>query len=212
MTDVTDVINNTLGGVLGYQIAYVFMSLLPKREEIDAYCRQRGRQVSGIRRIWAALFDYLFVLIVFIVLYGLVIVAGLDPEDYAVFSKVSVWTLFCIASLVQVLLTQGSTLGHALCRMILVSENGGVASKWQLTARYVCLWLFTELPKLILSWLPDGGLFLVKLTLIVVSRGYFILYFFSEVFRKGHGKLPHDRISSTTYMAVEIPSEQREGV
>jgi len=49
-----------MGGALGYYIAYLFTKLLPSREEIDENCRQAGKIVTGMRRVWAVLFDYVF--------------------------------------------------------------------------------------------------------------------------------------------------------
>ena len=59
LADVEDLICNTLGGMIGYQIAFVFALVLPKWEEIDAYCRNVGKTVTGKRRFWAVLFDYI---------------------------------------------------------------------------------------------------------------------------------------------------------
>ena len=39
-----------------------------------------------------------------------------------------IWTVFCIVSLLQVLITKGATLGHTICHMILMSEDGGTPS------------------------------------------------------------------------------------
>ena len=59
LADVEDLICNTLGGVVGYQIAYVFMVILPSRDEIDEIARTDGKRVSGPRRMWAVVFDHM---------------------------------------------------------------------------------------------------------------------------------------------------------
>ena len=58
LADVEDLICNTMGGAIGFQFAYLFNIMLPSRAEIDEYCRERGRIISGMRRFWAVLFDY----------------------------------------------------------------------------------------------------------------------------------------------------------
>ena len=59
LADVEDLICNTMGGVVGYYIAATFARVLPSRDEIDEMCRIKGTRVTGMRRIWATLFDYL---------------------------------------------------------------------------------------------------------------------------------------------------------
>lgn len=60
--DVDDLIINTLGGVIGYFTMGLFKSLLPSREKIDEISFERGKTVSGLRRICVFLID-LFILI-----------------------------------------------------------------------------------------------------------------------------------------------------
>lgn len=66
LADVEDLICNTLGGAFGYQIAYVFANLLPDRDTIDEQCRLVGQQVTGKRRFWASVFDYVCCDIIFV--------------------------------------------------------------------------------------------------------------------------------------------------
>ena len=70
LADVEDLICNTLGGAVGWQIAYVFMMVLPSRDEIDAQCRAAGKKVTGMRRLWSTLFDFVFIDVLFDVLLG----------------------------------------------------------------------------------------------------------------------------------------------
>ena len=145
LADVEDLICNTMGGAVGWQVAYVFMVVLPSRDEIDASCRAEGRKVTGMRRIWSALFDFICSDIVYGVLIGglkIMIPESGNTISYGLFSS---WTFFCLYCLIQVILTKGSTLGHGLCRMVLVSEKGGVATTGQFVKRYLYLWLFTRL-------------------------------------------------------------------
>ena len=118
------------------------------------------------------------------------------------------WSFFCIFSLIQILLTKGFTLGHAICRTILVSNDGTKASKGKLIMRYLYLWMFTELPLLILD-LSLNWNFLYNndslvLILLFVSRFYFLYYFYNEVIRKNPKLMPHDRLSKTIYMSSDI--------
>ena len=90
--------------------------------------------------------------------------------------------------------------------MILVSEDGSMASAGQLIKRYLYLWLFTELPLVIAGQLMNVRFaFIVDamiLLLLFISRIYFFIYFINVVLKKGR-LMPHDKLSRTLYMAIE---------
>ena len=146
LADVENLICNTMGGAAGYYVAAVFARVLPSRDEIDEECRKSGTRVTGMRRFWAALFDYVCITALYIFLLGAIRIINLEFTGYSIYGEVYGWSFFCIVSLLQVLITKGLTLGHASCRMILVSENGGFASAGQLIKRYLFLWIFTDVP------------------------------------------------------------------
>ena len=210
LADVEDLICNTMGGAAGYYMAYVFIEALPSRDEIDEKCRAAGSRVSGLRRTWAALFDYVCAAVVYIFLLGVIRYMAPGLVGYSIYGEVYSWSFFCVISLVQVLMTKGSTLGHAACRMILVSEEGRAASAGQLIKRYLYLWLFTDLPLLAAGRLMNVRVAfiidLIILGLVFVSRIYFFMYFINVVLRKGK-PMPHDKLSRTLYMATEIPEQ-----
>ena len=207
LADVEDLICNTLGGAGGYYIASVFAGVLPSRDEIDEKCRAAGTRVTGMRRAWAVLFDYVCIAVVYIFMLGAVRELNPGFTEYSIYGEVYSWSFFCVASLVQVLLTKGLTLGHAACRIILVSDNGGMASAWQLIKRYLYLWLFTELPLIIAGQLMNVrftfAVDVMILLLLFISRIYFFIYLINVVLRKGK-LMPHDKLSGTIYMATEI--------
>ena len=207
LADVEDLICNTLGGAGGYYIASVFAGVLPSRDEIDEKCRAAGTRVTGMRRAWAVLFDYVCIAVVYIFMLGAVRELNPGFTEYSIYGEVYSWSFFCIASLVQVLLTKGLTLGHAACRIILVSDNGGIASAGQLIKRYLYLWLFTELPLIIAGQLMNVrftfAVDVMILLLLFISRIYFFIYLINVVLRKGK-LMPHDKLSGTIYMATEI--------
>ena len=208
LADVEDLICNTMGGAGGYYIASVFAGVLPSRDEIDEKCRASGTRVTGMRRAWAVIFDYVCIAAVYIFLLGVVRLLNPEFTAYSIYGEVYCWSIFCITSLIQVLLTKGSTLGHAACRVILVSEDGGMASAGQLIKRYLYLWLFTDLPLIIAGQLMNVRIAfvidLIILGLTAVSRIYFFIYFINVVLRKGK-LMPHDKLSRTLYMVTDIP-------
>lgn len=209
LADVEDLICNTMGGAVGWQITYVFTMLLPTRDEIDARSRIAGMRITGMRRFWAALFDYVCATNLYGFLLGLLGILIPAFASSSATEQTYLWTFFCILSLVQVLMTKGSTLGHAICRMTLVSEKGGIASTGQLVKRYLYLWLFTDFPFMIVCWLTSGQFTilnndLITLGLLVAARLYFFWYFINIVFRKG-ALMPHDKLSGTCYIQTGKP-------
>ena len=215
LADVEDLICNTLGGVCGYQVAYVFIHILPDRDVIDAHCREVGVRITGRRRFWATLFDALSSLVWYIFLRGLVnlflpTAIRMHKYDWAGF-----WTFFCVYSLIQVLITDGSTLGHAICHVILVREDGGYASRGQLFRRYLYVWLFAVLPLFVAEWLTGPPFTrwvqndFVLIFIVLASRVYMIEYFVNEMCRKGARRMAHDRLSGTNYMAIKLADPRK---
>ena len=184
---------------------------LPSRKEIDENCRIAGKIVTGMRRFWAVLFDYVFNTTLFEFLVGALIVVIPGFEDDSIYSMAYRWSFFCVFSLLQVLLTKGYTLGHAICRMILVSKDGSAATASQLLKRYFCLWLFTGFPIIIAGWFENGQSGSVNdyviILLFAASRIYFVIYFIKEAVLRGERPMAHDKLSGTVYMAAEIPEK-----
>ena len=206
--DVEDLICNTMGGAAGYYLAYIAAVLLPSRDEIDESIRAEMPKVTGMQRFWAALFDYVCLVAVHIFLMGAIRILYPAFTGYTIYAEVDSWSFFCVISLVQVLITKGSTLGHAACRLRLVSEDGKPAPGGQCIKRYAYLLLFTEPPLFLAGWLMNRRFSvvvdLVILGLVFLSRIYFILYFINMVFRKGR-PMPHDKLSGTHYIETAIP-------
>ena len=199
LADVEDLICNTMGGAAGYYVASVFARVLPSRDEIDEKCR-----------LWAALFDYICISVVYVFLLGVIQVLNPGFTGYSIYGEVYSWSFFCIVSLIQVMITKGSTLGHAACRIILVSENGEIASAGQVIRRYLYLWLFTDLPLIIAGWLMSVRIAfiidIIILGLVIISRVYFLIYLINALFRK-EKLMPHDKLSGTLYMVADIPEK-----
>ena len=68
LCDVDDLIQNTLGGVIGYFIMGALDNYLPTRDEIDIEARKMGESVSGLRRITVFFLDFLLYLIFTLIL------------------------------------------------------------------------------------------------------------------------------------------------
>ena len=214
LADVEDLICNTLGGVIGYGIAALFIRILPDRDAIDRSSLIAGQTVSGMRRLWSALFDLAATAVLFVVASGAVTFAAPNAKTYTDYAWTYFLSWFCLFSLLQTLIGRGATLGHAICRMMLTSESGEKATAWQLIRRYAVLWLCTEGPILLGSYLTGGRFLSINETaavvITVIARFYLILYVLNEIFRRGHRRMLHDRLSGTTYVSTLTPQRAEE--
>lgn len=70
-----------------------------------------------------------------------------------------------------------------------------------------------EFPSIIVAWLDNSQLLeylngFVLLGIIVASNAYMFFYLFNEVVRRGVHPMPHDTLSGTAYVAIEIPEKK----
>ena len=68
LCDVDDLIQNTLGGILGFLIIGALDNFLPTREKIDEEALEKGQIVSGLRRITVFFLDFFLYLVTVILL------------------------------------------------------------------------------------------------------------------------------------------------
>jgi glycopeptide antibiotics resistance protein len=61
--DINDLINNTLGGTIGYIIAPILNLILPSRNKLDEKDTINGNKVTFSRRICALIIDYIIIII-----------------------------------------------------------------------------------------------------------------------------------------------------
>ncbi|HIY58458.1 MAG TPA: VanZ family protein [Candidatus Tetragenococcus pullicola] len=61
LADVDDLINNTLGGVIGYSLAPIAEKILPTRGEIDTISFKKGQRVTLTRRFVALFIDWMVI-------------------------------------------------------------------------------------------------------------------------------------------------------
>ena len=64
LCDIDDIIQNTLGGIIGYYIGGIASLILPKREKLDEAALKKGKEVPGLRRMLAFLIDIFIINIV----------------------------------------------------------------------------------------------------------------------------------------------------
>ena len=109
--DIDDLIINTLGGVIGYFIMGIIDNFLPTREEIDNESIEKGKIVSGLRRI------VIFNLDIFIWLIGYLLISIWVNLKYLMLIT---WILYYI---VYPCLNRGQTLGSKFLNVKLEFSN-----------------------------------------------------------------------------------------
>ncbi len=107
--DVDDLIQNTLGGVLGYLLMGALDNFLPTREEIDKEAIIDGTKVSGLRRITLFLLDIFIYLILVIII--------------NIFTNKSMYVAFILYYILIPFINKGKTLGGAFLNVKLEFPN-----------------------------------------------------------------------------------------
>lgn len=127
LADVNDLINNTLGGIVGYAVTPMLTFLFPSRDELDQAAYKKGQSVSLYRRLAAFLFDWF---VIGLIQMMLMILVNLIPSYRAWFVGYSelenrLW-FFIMVFLVFMLMptiTNGKTLGKKIVRIQVVEEG-----------------------------------------------------------------------------------------
>ena len=70
--DVDDLILNTLGGIFGYFLSKPIIKILPKIEKVELKAKERGKNISGFRRVTSLFLD-LFIFSIFQLILELII-------------------------------------------------------------------------------------------------------------------------------------------
>ncbi|MEG2605039.1 MAG: VanZ family protein [Clostridia bacterium] len=216
LCEVDDLITNTLGGVIGWRIAPVFMKLLPSREHMDEVAYRKGTHVSITRRAFAALMDGLLLSIFAAVLLWLFRGALPAMED----PLPVLWFCFGVYAVGIALyfmlgewLWKGRTPGKLLTHLKLIDiRDGGRPKLWQCVVRYgVLYWVVLPTPAMILTIFMIGGQYgsftlLMILTCLLLLLVYILFWLllavhvFTHSINLLHGKLSMTRNVNTLYL------------
>lgn len=129
--DTTDLINNTLGGMVGFWAAPLLIFFLPSRERLEAAAYRRGAKVGLLRRALAVLVDWSLLFTAFVLF-------------FVIFRTAPILVFCALSPLYFILLpplTGGYTAGKALCSIRVVKTDGSPAGLWRCAARYALVYL-----------------------------------------------------------------------
>lgn len=222
--EVDDLINNTLGGLIGYWIAPLLMKVLPGKERMDTVAYKRGTYVSFLRRLCAAVIDW--IILGFLVSLWI----ALDDNLKRLLANQGMrhWLfglcgLYAFAVLVYFILGEwawkGRTPGKRLLRIRLVDRRDNSRPKfWQCFVRYAVLyWVIAPTPLILMlmitipdltsaqwDWVIVGGI-----ALLAVYALFWLLVVINLFTRSIH--LLHEKISRTGNMSTLLVTEDMLG-
>lgn len=194
--DVNDLIDNTLGGFLGYLATPLVTFILPTRERLSQVSYQRGARVSYVRRSFAFLTD-LF-LIMALTLAAETLLPGVEEA----------WIYLLTTAIYMGLLPRlwrGQTPGKALVRVRIVDASTRMTAKlWQYLARglmlYVC---FLRTDILLSPFVKDAN---QQLGALAVSNGMCVLLFLCAVYHgmKNESQMGYEEWTHTLQISTVV--------
>lgn len=140
--DVDDLINNTLGGMLGYALTPLFAHFLPTRDKMDETSYVKGKQVSPLRRISAFFIDLsLLSIVTALILVTLVITNQLKIDSLSMAAIILYASCVCIGIILISIITKGKTPGKALVNIRLIQEDEKPLTWYQHILHYGVIYL-----------------------------------------------------------------------
>ena len=118
--DVDDLILNTLGGIIGYFLAYIPIKLLPNRQEIDENSYEKGTKVSILKRFTTFIIDFVIYVLFILCLFFII---PKQPSYWKIifWGFLILWTFFYYIFLPVIL--KGKTLGMKFFHLKFVSSK-----------------------------------------------------------------------------------------
>ena len=201
--DVNDLINNTLGGFLGWHLEALFRKLIPTRQRLDAVAYDRGQNVTYLRRIVALCFDGFLLLSI----NGIIFIFFNINDQYS-------WLIPLINFLLVTIIVyflKGSTLGKRIVKIKLVNTaDSSNPSFLRLLLRYsiMFLWMIEGMPIALFMTDLSGGIGIILLFAWCFSWGYLLI---DMVKYRNKGKLlRYEKWSGTSNINMVVSKDANE--
>lgn len=208
--EVDDLINNTLGAMIGYWITPLFSLILPKRDEIDQMSYTKGLAVTLPRRFFAFFFDS----VIFLFMSGIVLMYY-NPGSSGMLYIFIWFFLFVFIYGILPKLFKGSTVGQIMVRLRVKQEDGiHDASFFRHLFRNFMLYVFEPgmaavsgalIGLIVFLFGTDEFSLIPKIAMIIGFTLIPLLYFWwiSHSVRKYH-TLPHSRCTKTSIVPIPV--------
>lgn len=198
LCDIDDIIQNTLGGIIGYYIGGIASLILPKREKLDEAALKKGKEVPGLRRMLAFLIDIFIINIVNAILKVIL------PFSFVVifilyFTIIPIW--------------KGNTIGSKILKFHFEIENNNIM-KLLLRSLGILIYFygFPKLVKYIMN-IFAGNITTLEITLIyfalMLTLGiYFII---TVIIILKNKRFPFDKMLDVRYKSdIQVKNNELE--
>ncbi|ADK03403.1 probable membrane protein [Bacillus cereus biovar anthracis str. CI] len=200
--DIDDLFLNTLGGVIGFIIAPIFMYFLPKANELDSHVDLETKPVGFVRRFIAMQIDWIFLSIVVPVIKNKgnsFFVSNLQAYTN-IYELIFITCSILIYFIIIPYFTNGKTIGKALLRIYVKGKSDRITMK-ELFIRYGIFYFILGGINYILSSssilnLKEPLVLIVIVLFQLVINGLFIVHVLLHVFSRDK-LLFYERISQT---------------
>lgn len=214
---IDDLMNNTLGTMLGYLITPLLTLLLPSRDEIDRVSYDKGEKLTIVRRFVAAQLD-LFFFTGMVVLFGWSVhLIGKNENNILRYG-------FPICAIVYYVLipwiTAGRLPGHAFLRLKVVQRDGERRpNPGQLLIRYAMLYVVEPLAVYLTLFAMLGAVLFAMVdglssifTIVCFALCTLFVIVLAVIFIKTlhkHNCSPHSYLSGTTVVQTRRKMEEK---
>ena len=198
LCDIDDIIQNTLGGIIGYYIGGMVSLILPKREKLNEEALKKGKEVPGLRRMLAFLID-IFIINILNAILKVMLPFSFEIIFILYFTIIPIW--------------KGNTIGSKILRFHFEIENNNII-KLILRSLGVLVY-FYGFPKLV-TYIMDmlaGNITtleiaLIYFTLMLTLAIYVII---TVIIILKNKRFPFDKIFNTIYKSdIQVKNNELE--
>ena len=198
LCDIDDIIQNTLGGIIGYYIGGIASLILPKREKLDEAALKKGKEVPGLRRMLAFLIDIFIINIVNAILKVIL------PFSFVIifilyFTIIPIW--------------KGNTIGSKILKFHFEIENNNIM-KLLLRSLGILIYFygFPKLVKYIMN-IFAGNITTLEITLIyfvlMLTLGIYFIITVIIIFK--NKRFPFDKMLDVRYKSdIQVKNNELE--
>ncbi len=198
--DVDDLFFNTLGGIIGFLIAPIFMKFLPSRDEIDNSSYLMGEKVSFLRRTMAFTIDFSIFIIIFTIFY-ITKFQGISN----ILSSLKVRYLFLITYsfyyLILPTIFKGHTLGKSMVSIKITTQKSPKYLRFKIFMRNLILY-FIILASPIYLALIHHHFHLDIVVLLSIAIIIFIIYLLIIILLISGNYLLYERLTDTQNLST----------
>ena len=186
--DVDDLILNTIGGILGYFFASLFIKILPKREKIDESAKKHGKNVSGFKRCTSLILD---MFIYFIITFCL---------SKVICYKYLHHIVFIVYYIIIPVLLKGSSLSQKFINLKVVNYNNQFSRISLIIRISVFLIIYVIAPSFLIKISSNHLDVFITIILICLMFLFYIIVFIKYLFT--NKEMFYEKISKTKLIST----------